>query len=90
MINIKPGEQFKRFVITFLRELDFDEEEALDDLVAHANAYVNGPWSEAQKSIIEPTEQERWESYKRYIAWRLSTSTAGRIKEQLAQERKAA
>ena len=90
MIKINPGPTLKRFVLTYLRELDYDEDEAMDDLIASANAYVHGPWPEALKPFLEASEAERWESYKRYIKNRLDASTAGRIKAQLAEERRAA
>lgn len=90
MINVKPGPMLKRFVVTFLRELDYDEDEAMDDLVASALAYVNGPWPDALKPFLEASEAERWESYKQYIKNRLDGSVAGRIKAQLAEQRRAA
>ena len=87
MIKINPGPSLRDFVVTFLTELDFDEDEAMDDLIAHVSQYVNGPWTETQMTFIEPTERERLESMKKYITWRLENSTAGRIKTQLKESK---
>ena len=86
MNKIIEGPMLKKCVVTFLRELDFDEDEAMADLIASASAYVHGPWPEGLIPHLEATEQERWDSFKRYIKWRLENSVAGRIKSQLKEQ----
>lgn len=81
MIKISEGPLLRKFADCFIGQLDYDRDEAMNEVITWVSNYVNGPWTEAQKLIIEPTERERLESIKKYIDWRISTSVTAKAKE---------
>ena len=60
---------------------------SIDEVVAWVNGYVNTP----ETSFVGPyeaTEAERFSAMRKYIDWRIETSTHGRIARSSAEEDK--
>lgn len=80
-MNITKGPTLQRFAEIF----DWTIEEVLE----WVNGYVNSP----ETSIIGPyeaTEAERFSAMRKYIDWRIETSTQGRIERLSAESQRLA
>ena len=88
MIRIKKGPIIEAYASIYLQKIDFDHDEAVDAVLEWVNGYIAGPWIEPLASVIEGTEKERRDSILGYIQGMVACSTTGRIKAQLAKERK--
>jgi len=71
---------------TFGRLIGCSHDEDYIEVVDWVNQYINGPWSEQRKQLLEPTAQERANSIKQYIKWRVESSATYRIKQQIQKE----
>lgn len=80
MIKISKGPLLEKFANCFISEMDFDRDEAMTEVINWVSQYVNGPWSETQKPVIEATERERFESIKAYIKFRVENSVTERAR----------
>ena len=83
MINIKRGPTIEKYASIYVQSLDYDLDEAVDEVLEWVNCYINGPWNEAVKPFLEATEKERADYIKTYVKAQVDNSTTGRIKCQL-------
>jgi hypothetical protein len=58
-VNISEGPLMRKYAEAYGCEAG--------DVVAWINGYVNGPWDERLKDVIESTEQERFDAIRGYI-----------------------
>ena len=81
MIKIKRGPTIEKYASIYVQQLDFDIDEACDEVLEWVNEYINNLGEHR-----EATEEERKESIFGYIKAMIACSTYGRIKESLEKE----
>jgi len=90
LLAITPGPVVKQFsdiagCTTYLKGGVRDYTEVVD----WANQYINGPWPDDLVPHLEATAEERRDSVKRYIKWRVDESMTSRIKKTLTSQEKS-
>jgi hypothetical protein len=81
MIKISKGPTIEKFALCFISGLDYDQDEAINEVINWISGYVNGPWSETQLTFIEDNEKDRLKSIKQYMEFRLKHSVTQKVKE---------
>lgn len=85
-MNITKGPTLQKFADIF--------DIAIDEVVAWVNGYVNAPeknYTEQHRAgLVEATEKARFDTMRKYIDWRIETSTHGRIERSIAESQRLA
>lgn len=82
MIKVRRGPTIERYASIYVQQLDFDIDEACDEVLEWVNSYINNPGP-----LREATEEARRDSIFKYIQDEIAASTYGRIKASLEKEK---
>jgi hypothetical protein len=80
-MKIRRGPTIEKYASIYVQQLDFDIDEACDEVIEWVNFYINNPGEHR-----EATEEARRDSIFEYIKSQIAASTYGRIKESLEKE----